>query len=248
MPDLDALNPAERETLALLAQGHTAKSIASLTGRSVASVNERLREARRKAGMGSSRELARLLAAQENQDEQMGVAPLPPAAPVPPPRSAPRRAGSASIGVLVMTIAAFIAAAMLLPGQQDAPAAADPLLRGLVQRPADTGEGYYRRLRAETRDQAWAPQAEARLRARFLAIPGVAADRLRVTCGATLCEVAGVLVAGDDAAMNKAYDAIQGPALRADMRALGFTGDGPMGFGGTSLTDSRFYAYWTRRP
>jgi len=34
--DLDALNPAEREALALLAEGHTAKSIAELTGRSVA--------------------------------------------------------------------------------------------------------------------------------------------------------------------------------------------------------------------
>ncbi|HET6407092.1 MAG TPA: sigma factor-like helix-turn-helix DNA-binding protein [Chthoniobacteraceae bacterium] len=55
-PDLARLNEAEREALRLLAEGHTAKSIAGLTGRSVAAVNERLREARRKTGIGSSRE------------------------------------------------------------------------------------------------------------------------------------------------------------------------------------------------
>jgi DNA-binding CsgD family transcriptional regulator len=65
VPDLSALNSAEREALSLLAQGHTAKSIASITGRSVGSINERLREARRKTGVRSSRELARLFAAQE---------------------------------------------------------------------------------------------------------------------------------------------------------------------------------------
>ena len=53
--NLGALTPAECEALALLAEGHTAKSIAALTGRSVAAVNERLREARRKTGIGSSR-------------------------------------------------------------------------------------------------------------------------------------------------------------------------------------------------
>ncbi|MBN8809286.1 MAG: hypothetical protein J0I47_13775 [Sphingomonas sp.] len=59
--DLTSLNAAEREALALLASGHTAKSIATLTGRTEAAVNERLRDARRKTGVGSSRELARLL-------------------------------------------------------------------------------------------------------------------------------------------------------------------------------------------
>ena len=72
-PDLGRLNPPEQEVLHLLAEGHTAKSIASLTGRSVAAVNERLREARRKTGASSSRELARLLKAQKNRDEKIGV-------------------------------------------------------------------------------------------------------------------------------------------------------------------------------
>ena len=56
--DLSRLNEAERRVLGLLAEGHTAKSIANTIGSTPAAVNERLREARRKTGVGSSRELA----------------------------------------------------------------------------------------------------------------------------------------------------------------------------------------------
>lgn len=70
---LDSLNPSEREVLGLLASGHTVKSIAACLGRSEPSINERLREARRKTGISSSRELARLLSAQENCHEKTGV-------------------------------------------------------------------------------------------------------------------------------------------------------------------------------
>src|SRR5436309_8696378 len=73
MIELSRLNEAERRVLRLLAQGHTAKSIATEIDTTPAAVNERLREARRKTGVGSSRELARLLKAQENRHEQMGV-------------------------------------------------------------------------------------------------------------------------------------------------------------------------------
>jgi DNA-binding CsgD family transcriptional regulator len=71
--DLDRLNEAEKRVLRLLAQGHTAKSIANAIDSTPAAVNERLREARRKTGVGSSRELARLLRGQESRHEQMGV-------------------------------------------------------------------------------------------------------------------------------------------------------------------------------
>src|SRR5450830_1529076 len=62
--NLDRLTAQEQDLLRLLAQGHTAKTIANLTGLSVNSVNERLRSARRKTGAVSSRELARRLADQ----------------------------------------------------------------------------------------------------------------------------------------------------------------------------------------
>lgn len=71
--DLSRLNEAECRVLGLLAEGHTVKSIAHSIGTTPGAVNERLREARRKTGVGSSRELARLLKAQENRDEQIGV-------------------------------------------------------------------------------------------------------------------------------------------------------------------------------
>lgn len=59
------LSERELEVLRLLTAGHTIKSIAATLGRSEASINERLRDARRKTGVGSSRELARLVAGQE---------------------------------------------------------------------------------------------------------------------------------------------------------------------------------------
>ena len=74
----DALSEKELEILRLLAAGHTVKSIATQLGRSEASVNERLREARRKTGVGSSRELARLLAGQKIWDSKSDLSPRAP--------------------------------------------------------------------------------------------------------------------------------------------------------------------------
>lgn len=76
---LDRLTDQERHLLKLLAQGHTAKTIANAEGLSINVVNERLRSARRKTGAVSSRELARLIggnddpASQENKNKFFGV-------------------------------------------------------------------------------------------------------------------------------------------------------------------------------
>jgi len=61
-----ALTDREKETLRLLLSGHEAKSIANELGLSVHTINERLREARRKLGVSSSREAARILAEAEH--------------------------------------------------------------------------------------------------------------------------------------------------------------------------------------
>ena len=77
---LEALTERERETLRLLLAGHDAKSIARECGLSVHTVNERLREARRKLNVSSSREAARQLGELEHGtpnsfgDKQFGVA------------------------------------------------------------------------------------------------------------------------------------------------------------------------------
>jgi DNA-binding CsgD family transcriptional regulator len=56
-----ALSEKEKQTLRLIVRGHDAKSIARSLGLSVHTINERLRDARRKMAVSSSREAARLL-------------------------------------------------------------------------------------------------------------------------------------------------------------------------------------------
>jgi DNA-binding CsgD family transcriptional regulator len=77
----DALTEREKDALRLLLRGHDAKSSARELGLSVHTVNERLREARRKLGVTSSREAARRLLAEEGAapqipgDKDLGDAP-----------------------------------------------------------------------------------------------------------------------------------------------------------------------------
>lgn len=124
----DALTEKELEILRLLASGHTVKSIAARLGRSEASINERLREARRKTGVGSSRELARLLAAQKIWDRKIDLSG--PASPNQTDRGPPQSGGRWSRGMKMMIIALPVAAAagLLLtatdPAPQPSPAAA----------------------------------------------------------------------------------------------------------------------------
>lgn len=66
-----ALTEKERETLRLLVQGYDAKSMARHLGLSVHTVNERLRDARRKMATSSSREAARLLREAEEQTPEL---------------------------------------------------------------------------------------------------------------------------------------------------------------------------------
>ncbi len=128
---LDTLTDKERQTLRLILRGHDAKSSARELGLSVHTVNERLRDARRKLGVTSSREAARRLLAGEVQsattetpqllgDKALGdaLAALPGA---PLTASATRRwawfglgpgLALTAIGVLVMSL---ILAALLLP-------------------------------------------------------------------------------------------------------------------------------------
>lgn len=67
---LATLSEKEKETLRLIVRGHDAKSIANALELSVHTINDRLRAARRKLSVTSSREAARLLLAQEGADPQ----------------------------------------------------------------------------------------------------------------------------------------------------------------------------------
>ena len=123
---LDALTDREKETLRLLAQGHDAKSIARHFDLSVHTINERLRFARRKLSVSSSREAARMLRRQErahsetSADEPLGEARAAPRVPsgVDRPRGQSRRART--IGGIAIMSTLIAALALALSAQQGA--------------------------------------------------------------------------------------------------------------------------------
>jgi DNA-binding CsgD family transcriptional regulator len=112
-----ALTEKELEILRLLTAGHTVKSIAVRLGRSEASINERLRDARRKTGVGSSRELARHLAAQKFWDKNIDLQShsSTPDDEVPPANPGRLR----SKGTIIMLIALSVAAVGIIVTQVD---------------------------------------------------------------------------------------------------------------------------------
>lgn len=228
-PVVERLTSGQLAVLDLLSQGHTAKSIAQLIGKSEAAVNEILRGARRATGVGSSRELARYVAARKFRNEEIGMASSDaPAAsrcslePSRPTNSASRKDQPVATG-----ISAF--AAMLLlqatPPEQSSPKAeaADPIALA-APREGPSLTRLHRQVRAERRDQDWAEPTEAELRTRYSGI--LAADVLqgpvRVTCGSSLCEVAGVVQPfRDQGKLDTAMEALQGSLAEQFETALG---------------------------
>lgn len=126
---LGALTEKERQTLRLMVRGHDAKSIARDLGLSVHTINERLRDARRKMAVSSSREAARLLLAAEGDvpgvpapdflrdtiiGEDAGDSSADQKA-VPVGTGRTRRPFWIALGVLVMTLALGLLALVALP-------------------------------------------------------------------------------------------------------------------------------------
>jgi len=133
---VEKLTDRERQTLSLLARGHEAKSIAAALNLSVHTVNERLRAARRKLGVSSSREAARLLLADEapaggNENlgyEKIGVAQGEPGEPYPirAPQGATgvgRRAIWVAIGAIMLVV---LVSVLVATQASNGPAAASP--------------------------------------------------------------------------------------------------------------------------
>lgn len=122
----EALTEREKQTLRLLLTGHDAKSIARTLGLSVHTINERLRDARRKLAVSSSKEAARLVRAREGGDPQrLGDTPFGDAAPARPVQPAERpgtepptkgRADRAIGGVFMISM--FVAALTLFASAQ----------------------------------------------------------------------------------------------------------------------------------
>jgi DNA-binding CsgD family transcriptional regulator len=133
-----ALTEKEKQTLRLIGRGHDAKSMARHLGLSVHTVNERLRDARRKLEVSSSREAARLLLdtecddPQKRADEQIGEAAGSAAVAMPePPDSGTERAPGVAFpvawliaGVVFMSALFAILAIAAAPQSTGAPASA----------------------------------------------------------------------------------------------------------------------------
>jgi DNA-binding CsgD family transcriptional regulator len=229
--ELGRLNDAERRVLRLLAEGHTAKSIANTLGTTAPAVNERLREARRKTGVGSSRELARLLKAQENRHDEMGVGgSRRPMALLVRPDAKPWRPQIGVIAMIAIVLVTAAGAAALMSQTPSSTAEVDPLIGSQLERfpqPAD----LHTKVRAEARDNLWAPATEAAIRARVDQIPlvGRSGNLLRVTCASTLCEIAGTLLTpaskheqdDQNSPVNRTVKALQVPPLPDDLAKLG---------------------------
>ncbi|MFS0735495.1 DUF4019 domain-containing protein [Sphingomonas sp. 1P06PA] len=140
-----SLTEKEKETLRLMVRGHDAKSIARALDLSIHTINERLRDARRKMGVSSSREAARLLLDAEGNataataPESLGDTPFGDDAD--PARSDDEGAPSSGadrgpvsplmIGVIAMTLALGVLA-LLFAAQ---PAATPPVEAGAAATP-----------------------------------------------------------------------------------------------------------------
>jgi len=201
---LDRLNPVERELLVLLGRGHTAKSIATLKGLSVPAVNERFRAARRKTGFASSREIARLLTAQENRHDLIDLAsgtaaPANLRRPDAPPS---RRALLLRRWRYPMLATGLIAVALI--AQQTAtppapaltrPAAGNSLAAEILARqpPSFNLEALHAEVAGDVRDPVWSTEMENALSRRYHLTPGFSegVQSVSITCAANLCEVAG---------------------------------------------------------
>lgn len=123
-----ALTEKEKQTLRLIVRGHDAKSTARQLGLSVHTINERLRGARRKLSVSSSREAARRLLAREGGgpdflvDDELGEAGTAAGLPdhdAPKGDAANGRAAWAVKGVAVMSL---ILATLALATLQESPA------------------------------------------------------------------------------------------------------------------------------
>jgi len=253
---LDRLNPVERELLILLGRGHTAKSIATLKGLSLAAVNERFRAARRKTGFGSSREIARLLT-QENRHDFIDLA-TDPAGPADSPRPdapSPRRASPLRRWSLPMIATGLIAVALLAQQTvtQQTPAAptgrVQPVVADLLSHRQQAPDMAVLHAEAVTApDAAWSPATEALLSQRYEAVltPADAVGNLAVVCSATVCEVSGSTrldVAGDQVAtlLTRLQDVRDGEGLAGLESPMSSFGSNPARPG-----EFVFVIYWRR--
>ena len=164
------LTEKEKETLRLLVNGYDAKSMAGRLGLSVHTVNERLRDARRKMATSSSREAARQLRDLEATDPKLlgdnslGDAPASAAAQIigqPDQGDSISRRTGWFIGGLVMTMSLALLALSALSGGADVPAAAPPTTSSAQSPAAGAALQWLALVDGEDWNGAWAETGQS---------------------------------------------------------------------------------------
>lgn len=105
----------------------------------------------------------------------------------------------------------------------------------------------YERLLTERRDEAWASQAESIIHKRFVELPeiGGATRIMDVECGATICQVNGILQDRSGSSQDEAMRAVQSVSLMQFMLANGYRPAGST-FGLDDKGQFTFISYYDR--
>lgn len=203
---LAALTEKEKQTLRLIVRGHDAKSIARALDLSVHTINERLRDARRKMAVSSSREAARLLLAAEGGhvtpqtlgDTPIGEAPRAiqadqDAAPIPGAGRRTRRS-RIIIGGFIMTLALGLLALATLPFNTTAPttvaATPAPTLAALSDTPdaqvVDAARAFLTLIEQKNWEASYAATGTAFRKLNTLAVWTQVSEEVHARYGATV--------------------------------------------------------------
>jgi len=201
---IGTLTEKEKQTLRLIVRGHDAKSTAQSLNLSVHTINERLRDARRKMAVSSSREAARILFEAEGErsapptpelsgDTQIGEdapssAPDQDEAPGKGVGPAHRRPAML-IGVLVMTLALALLALLAVP--QGASPTPSPTDSATTANPAvvETARTWLALLDQSRWDESYRLTGKAFRKANSVQLWTAASNKARVPLGGMLSRV-----------------------------------------------------------
>ena len=195
---LQALTEKEKQTLRLLLEGHDAKSMARHLDLSVHTINERLRDARRKLSVSTSKEAARLLrqreaAPQSLGDTRFGDAPPPPidqqsgqpsTEPPSPPKAAWAIGGLAMIPFLVTLLA--LSAPTQAPQAGTPPAVATAAVPATETAATRAASAFLTLLDAGKWQESWAATGQSFRSLNTVAAWQAASEQARVPLGRVL--------------------------------------------------------------
>jgi len=184
-----ALTEKEKQTLRLIVRGHDAKSTARALGLSVHTINERLRDARRKLSVSSSREAARLVLAREGGtpelpgDKTLGADAAGAAS---EPAASPGRGWPGLVGVIAMSFTLGLLALTLAPQAADPAATKSAQVAALEAEVTAAARGWLELGDAGAWEAAWRGTGESFRQANTLAKWTEVSQQVRSPLGAAL--------------------------------------------------------------